>query len=707
MTEIQQAEKRDEKSVEEKREVKKTEERREHIKQAEVYETSKESLKIQKKAPLLNIPLEFVTPSRTPGILTPHVSIIPYAFAKLDIINARTIQSSILTPKLKVLKKSPRNIRVQVYEPLKIVELTCPSLNLKLKPPENWSIRPLLEPLTITDLGFLNPRFRCGLKRIERLEILPTPFIKSGEICMPKIQVAQTYFTMEEIKRVVYNLWLTRFDEDFIIECIKRAYGKVLSLNEVRKIIAEGEKGYVEIIGMLPTYVNTSIHAIIAEKGGIYLRGTQTKLTLPGEVQRYKTKPEEVSVKLAPKLSPEDVGPIYELIFEERSGKGVGGAVTYSGETVYVILEKPLLKEYECKDTFHYLCIRSLREYVGEAKTRAISGEYGKDEVERYLGEKDITVIEKERLKAEGLVKETAQGLILEIREEALADRLREFAEGFKFVIFYVAPKESQILYEKLWKLRSKFHDKIFWVAPKQTITLEDVLVKISKLIWAFVDMPEVESYDDIFGYGKNAYYKKLEEIRDIVKHGPEKPYPIVKTHRPERESLEHYLLKCFIAKSFVDKPPEEMVLSREPKEKRYKKIRFEYEWGKPPKIISDAYVEDDKIAIEVETLFEEGEHGGEPIAKIRDETVEKYVKNEIPINKLWILMENLTVARHLRELLVLRDLYKRRREKGEMHFSVDFFTLDLKNERLMPIEEFALSFYDIKKSLNPTTNGE
>jgi hypothetical protein len=69
--------------------------------------------------------------------------------------------------------------------------------------------------------------------------------------------------------------------------------------------------------------------------------------------------------------------------------------------------------------------------------------------------------------------------------------------------------------------------------------------------------------------------------------------------------------------------------------------------------------------------------------------------------------MENLTMARHLRELLVLRDLYKRRREKGETHFSVDFFTLDLKNERLMPIEEFALSFYDIKKSLNPITNGE
>jgi hypothetical protein len=235
MTEIQQAEKRDEKSVEEKREVKKTKERREQIKQAEVYETSKESLKIQKKAPLLNIPLEFVTPSRTPGILTPHVSIIPYAFAKLDIINARTIQSSILTPKLKVLKKPPRDIRVQVYEPLKIVELTCPSLNLKLKPPENWSIRPLLEPLTMTDLGLLNPRFRCRLKRIERLEILPTPFIKSGEICMPKIQVAQTYFTMEEIRRVIYNLWLTRFDEDFIIECIKRAYGKVLGLKRGQK----------------------------------------------------------------------------------------------------------------------------------------------------------------------------------------------------------------------------------------------------------------------------------------------------------------------------------------------------------------------------------------------------------------------------------------------------------------------------------------
>ena len=700
MSEVWIAEKRSEKAKECKEEKKKTS-------QAKVSELHTGSGEIPKKALFLNFPLRNVATSSAPSILIPRINVIPCISVKLDVINTKAPQSRFLSLNLRIPQKLPRDIKVQVYEPLKIAKLTCPSLNLKLKPPRNWSIRPLLEPLTMTNLGLLNPSFRCGLKRIERLEILPTPFIKSGEICMPKIQVAQTYFTMEEIRRVIYNLWLTRFDEDFIIECIKRAYGKVLSLNEVRKIIAEGEKGNVEIIGTLPTYVNRSINAIIAEKGGIYLRGTQTKLTLPEEVQRYKTKREEVSVELAPKLSPEDVGPIYELIFEEKSGKGVGGAVTYSGETVYVILEKPFLKEYECKDTFHYLCIRSLREYVGKAETRAISGEYGKDEVERYLGERDITVIDKEKLKEKGLVKETEQGLILEIKEEALADRLREFAEGPKFVIFYVAPKEAQILYEKLWKLRSKFHDKIFWVAPKQTITLEDVLIKISKLIWAFVDMPEVESYDDIFGYGKNAYYKKLEEIRDIVKHGPEKPYPIVKTHRPGPESLEHYLLKCFIAKSFVDKPPEETVLSREPKEKRYKKIKFEYEWERPLKIISDAYVEDDKIAIEVETLFEEGEHGGEPIAKIRDETVEKYVKNEIPINKLWILMENLTMARHLRELLVLRDLYKRRREKGETHFSVDFFTLDLKNERLMPIEEFALSFYDIKKSLNPTTNGE
>ncbi len=698
MSEVWIAEKRNGKVVEE--------EEKKGTSQAKVSELHKESSRVLEKATLLNIPLKGVMSIKVPDSLTPHINVVPSIFVKIGVTGARAPQSSILSCNLKVLRKLPREIRVQVYEPLNIIELTCPSLNLKLKPPENWSIRPSLEPLVITDLGSLNPRLRCEPKPIGGLEILPTPYVKNDEICTPKIRVTQTYFTMEEIRRVVYKLWLMRFDEGFIVECINRTYGKILSLNEVRKIVAEGEKGYVEIIGMLPAYVNESIDAIIAEKGGVYLRGTQTELTLPlEEIQRPRTQSGDVGVESVSKLLPEDAEPVYELIFEEKSGKGVGGAVTYSGETVYIVFQKPFSHEYECKDTLHYLCLRSLREYVGEAKTRAISGEYGKDEVERYLGEKGITIIDEEKLKEKGLFKETAQGLILEIKEEALADRLRSFAEGFKFVIFYVAPKESRILYEKLWKLRSKFHDKIFWITPKQTITLENV-VKISKLIWAFVDIPGVGNYDDLFGYGKNVYYGKLEDVREAVMHGLEKPYPIVKTHRLGHESREHYLLKCFVAKSFVDKPPEEMVLSRVPKERRYEKIKFEYEF-EPSKIIADAYIEDDKIAIEVETLFEEGAFGGEPIAKIRDETVEKYLKHEIPINKLWILMENVTVARHLRELLMLRDLYKRRREKEEMRFSVDFFTLDLKNERLMPIEEFAHFLYDIKMSLNPTTDKE
>jgi hypothetical protein len=191
MTEIQWVEKRDEKSAEEKREVKKAEERREQIKQAEVSEPSKESLKIKTKAPLLSIPLEVVTPSRTPSILTLHVSVIPCIFAKLDIISARAIQSSILTPKLKVLQKLPRDIKVQVYEPLRIAEVTCPSLVFKPKPPENWSIRPLIEPITIADLGLYNPYFAYRLKRLRGLEILSAPALKSNEICMPRMWLEQ------------------------------------------------------------------------------------------------------------------------------------------------------------------------------------------------------------------------------------------------------------------------------------------------------------------------------------------------------------------------------------------------------------------------------------------------------------------------------------------------------------------------------------
>jgi hypothetical protein len=660
MTEVQQAEKRDEKSVEEKREVKKTEERREQIKQAEVYELGKESLKIQKKAPLLNIPLEVVTPSRTSGILTPHVSIIPHASVKLDVINTRTIQSSILTPKLKVLKKPPRDIRVQVYEPLKIVELTCPSLNLKLKPPEDWSIRPLLKPLTITDLGLLNPRFRCRLKRIKRLETFHAPSIKSDKKCTPKIRIAQTYFTMEEIKRVVYKLWLMRFDEDFIIECIKRAYGKVLSLSEVRKIIAEGEKGYVEI-GMLPTYVNGSIKAIIAEKGGVYLRGTQTKLTLPEE-KRPEQEIKHVMGKMLPELvkktSSRTASRIFSSLLEyllemqylSDEYHKLGGLGGVSDEGLICILVD---KSRDFHQFIEHVCKEMWR-----IKSRGLPSvsDKGWEELRWYGLHEDVIELDKAQQMIESLIEkkddnkafnEAKDAFIKEVKSKSIEGRLRFLllpVEGEKFKESYDILTDPRIEIERYLKYCKFFAFKL------RTDLEEELLARVLSATFGFA---KVSLHSHRIGqYILGLYGEFDRKLGEIIKRIREKVDP-AKWPKPHPEECPlHKALKhlAYAHLLFNERIGEEHIDS----EVEVDGIRKVDVYCKNPAR---------KIAIEIETMYGTGDPG----AKINHETIMPYYEKKFD-GELWLVIPNLQAFLFLEELLRLRKYYREQRLKLEIY---------------------------------------
>lgn len=388
---------------------------------------------------------------------------------------------------------------------------------------------------------------------------------------------------------------------------------------------------------------------------------------------------------------------VFELFLDEKSGKGLGGAIRYSGESVYIVLEKPfIIKEHKCLDTLHYLCIRALREYLGEkAETRAFSSGYGKSDVEKYLGDRSITIVDEELF----------MKIDEKVDEKALADRLKNFSKGLSYIIFHVEESKARSLYQKLWSFRSTFHDKIFWIATKLEVTM-DTMWKLAEVFWGFVDVPPSGSLDELFGAGKCGYYETLERVGMVVSAKPEKPYPIPRTNRLGPESREHLLLKKFLAKIFVDRPPEELLLSKIAREDRYKYIEFEKEWREENRLVavSDAYLESDKIAVEVETLFEEGEYGGEPVAKIRDGTIEKYRQFKIPINELWIVMENMTMLKHLRELWGLRDLYRRWCEEGKISFQVKFFTLNLKDEKLIRMEELVSHLHKIIKEPHHNT---
>jgi hypothetical protein len=620
---------------------------------------------------------------------TPRLKANPPRFVKPKLLSVEAQPTALITPIISIAPKAMdlKDVRVPTLAPATIRRLTAPPLRLRLKAPSDISVRPIIRSEPIRDMGTLIPIIKPTRVVFQRPSISSTP-LEHSIVHLPRIRVIP--LVKEEIERVIYKLKRMGFSEELIAECLNRVYGASLSLEEISGVIEKGEKGQIALIECLPKEVGDAINALLAEK-------RQTSVV------------PEPSAEVDAMVIPE----VFELFLEERSGKGIGGAFSYSEEPVYIVLAKPYDSEYECLDTLHYLCIRTLREHLGIlSETRLLSSEYGRYEVERHLGEREITIVDEKTL-SDKLVLELKKPagdplleLALELNEEALADRIKDIGKGFRYVIFHVRQDLAGLLYDKLWRIRSKFHDKIFWVEPRALPT--DLRRRLAELMWAFVDVQSTGSYDSLFGDRKNAYYRKLSSIGEVVRCNPERPYPIVRTHRSGPESWEHYLLKNFLAKCLVDKPPQELELSRIAREERYKHIEFEKEWWKENQLVavSDVYIESDGVAVEVETLFEEGKYGGDPVAKIRDETVEKYRRFEIPIRELWVVLENITMLRHLRELWALRNLYKRQHEEGSLSFEVKFFTLDLKSETLFQMEELVKCAREILKARSSEYEG-
>lgn len=635
----------------------------------------------------LNVPIKRVKQLGISQPQPPRLKAKLRGFVRPKLLSVEIQPAIIVAPTISTASKATTlaDIRVPTLMPIILRGLATPLLRLRLKLPLDISVRPIIYPNSIKDMGPLMSIIKPTRVVFQRPQLEPSVVGRSSTLCMTKIRVVP--IVKEEMEKVAYKLKKMGFSERFIAECLKRAYGKTLDLKEISSVIERGEAGQIEAMGPLPKEVSDAIDALVAEKRQAVARTREAKVTAISIAE-----PEEPFAG--------EIGSVFELFLDEKSGKGVGGAVRYSGESIYIVLEKPLLDEHQCLDTFHYFCVRALREYLGEkAETRALSSGYGVSEVEKHLGESDVTIVD-EKLLSQKLgirYRKSGEKLLMEVDERAIADRLKNFSKGLSYVIFHVKPEKAELLYKKLWSFRSAFHDKIFWIAPKPELSL-DTIRRLAKIMWGFLDIPPLDSWDKLFGTGKTTYYETLERIGELVTHKLEKPYPIPRTHRLGSESREHLLIKEFLAKCLVDGPSEQLLISKALREDRYKYIEFEKEWREENQlvVVSDAYIENDGVAVEVETLFEEGKYGGDPVTKIRDETVQKYRRYGIPVRELWIVIENITMLRHLRELWELRDLYRRWYEERKIGFQVKFFTLNLEDEKLVQMEKVIKSLRNI-----------
>jgi hypothetical protein len=145
-------------------------------------------------------------------------------------------------------------------------------------------------------------------------------------------------------------------------------------------------------------------------------------------------------------------------------------------------------------------------------------------------------------------------------------------------------------------------------------------------------------------------------------------------TNRWPDESGLHYNIKVFIVRYLVAKLRKEGKTLKTVKDiENY--IQTEVKLNQS--CVPDVYYQAENEVYEVETLYDQGP---EPDKKI-DETIRKYL-GEKGVNKINIVIDNFGFLLHLRDLASIKRHYSH-------YLNIEFYTLDLKNKRLVSMDEF------------------
>ena len=264
------------------------------------------------------------------------------------------------------------------------------------------------------------------------------------------------------------------------------------------------------------------------------------------------------------------------------------------------------------------------------------------------------------------------------VRESKLLDRLHElFSQDYGFIIFNVKELLSHQLYEEIKKRVNYCIPKLIFIKFKGLHPY--VKERIASMSWGFVDT-NGKTFDELFGNAEKNYYNELEtiyndiELRDWVKQDPD-------------ASFEHEALKILtvmaLARKLGAKSKDDIINML-----KGNRIRTECEIKKDNKKngnsnggkgIADICVDMEgyKEYVEIETFY----GVGDPISKLK-QTLSKY-KGLKPGNRVSIVVQGLHMLLYLRDLISLKNIY--RREHG---IEVDFYTIDVKTPRLISMKE-------------------
>jgi len=324
-----------------------------------------------------------------------------------------------------------------------------------------------------------------------------------------------------------------------------------------------------------------------------------------------------------------------------------------------------------------YICWRIYREIKGgKAEPKIISNaskEIFKREIENWM-KAENRVFSVEFKKDEKLDKDFW---------ESVVDRIEElFGQDIGFIV----------VNQKILFIPKHHIVDMLEINPNNLLAEKKLQAELCSIMWGFIN-PDLlleetkknflgqSKFDYIFEVARKNFERKIKSIGE--------PYvSITKRHRGLNESDDmHYPIKVFVVKYIADilglKGIRDVDKMRDiiHTEETFNRDKFGMDETTYPDIYVDSNAQHfaDEV-FEVETLFGEGEYS---LKKI-DETIEKYEKISNPPKRVNIVLENLTLLIHLKDIVEKKKIH----EKLNRKFELEFWTLDIQNSKLLSLEE-------------------
>ena len=361
---------------------------------------------------------------------------------------------------------------------------------------------------------------------------------------------------------------------------------------------------------------------------------------------------------------------IFELIFNDRErsrykirskGQKVILFLDSYGNSYINLLEELLTRIYKEIDG-------------GEPRIKVISkyDEFWKEYVEKYLNSSNMIIRIDLDYKENGKDGENDKNPWLNVDDIELKDRFDElYTGGVRFIIFRTSLRN---IFEEYKKKLESIHKKINYRFDLIKLEAKELPASFANIIWGYALEGDLDGkFDEVFNKAKKVFRERLNKIKE-----DEGGLFKLVTNRWKSNGSEsdlHYNIKVFIVSLLVNelRKKGESLTTLEDVRKR---IKTE---GGNREAVPDIQI--DKEVYEVETLFGEGEDADKKI----DEIIDKY-RYSHDIQKINVVMDNLGFLMHLKDLQIRRKHFK----------NIEFYTLDVKNKRLISLNEF---IKDLKKA--------